>query len=110
MPAGMVTAVEAAWVPPAASAGTARPPRSTSAASQTGLVESQKVVVEPPAAPPPWLRVVSLTVSATPAPAVGGAVKADSTRSGPTWNTAVVMLLVSLVSATAPAASVRTGR
>jgi hypothetical protein len=49
-------------------------------------------VVVAPAAPPPLLRVVSVTAIVVPAPAVAGAENTETTRSGPTRISAYMAL------------------
>ena len=57
------------------------------------------------AAPPPWLRVVSLTLMGAPAPAMPGTVSALGTRSGPMVSARDSVLLDSEVSTRASSPS-----
>src|SRR5262245_40318601 len=107
VPAGIVSAVDATLVAPAASSGTARVPSGTSLASSTLLAERWKAVVEPAAGLPPPFFVVSLTVIVPPAAAVAGTVNGETVRSGPIWTARAATLLVSSVSSSALAASAR---
>src|SRR5512145_89673 len=103
--AGIVRAALALLLEPAGSAGTLRAPSAMSPASRMPLSERKYCVTLAGAAPPPWLRVVSVTVMLWPGPAVPGAANAETIRSGPICSTRAEVLLFSVVSDTALVAS-----
>ena len=65
-------------------------------------VDRKKLVVDAVVAPAPSFFVVSVTVNGMPAPTGVGTVSAETTRSGPMMMDRALVLLVVLVSVTAP--------
>ena len=100
VPAGIVTVVVPALLAPGPSGPTSRLPSRASEPSNTPFTDRYTRVTLAGAAAPPTFFVVSLTLIAAPAPAVGGAVAAATVRSGPTHMKTGAVLFASCVSGT----------